>query len=100
MFYLPEKPCGKLWSFERIIGYDLEETPDKTIENVDLRADCQDHCLSVKDFLCRSATYDYSHKTCRLFSETQRSKPGSFKATTKEIDYLENHCVKGEQKNN
>ncbi|XP_074603612.1 uncharacterized protein LOC141857092 isoform X3 [Brevipalpus obovatus] len=91
---LKEKPCGKLWSFERIIGYDMEETPDKTIVNVDLRADCEDHCLSEKDFICRSATYDYTQKTCKLFTETQRSKPGSFKATSKEIDYLENHCVK------
>uniref|UniRef100_T1JZ38 Apple domain-containing protein n=1 Tax=Tetranychus urticae TaxID=32264 RepID=T1JZ38_TETUR len=88
------KPCGRLWSFERIIGYQLTDLPDREIHNVDLRSDCQDHCLAESTFVCRSATFDYSRKICKLFKETQRSRPSAFKATSEEIDYLENHCVK------
>uniref|UniRef100_T1JZ41 ZP domain-containing protein n=1 Tax=Tetranychus urticae TaxID=32264 RepID=T1JZ41_TETUR len=91
---LKAKPCGRLWSFERIIGYQLTDLPDREIHNVDLRSDCQDHCLAESTFVCRSATFDYSRKICKLFKETQRSRPSAFKATSEEIDYLENHCVK------
>lgn len=90
-----EKSCGKLWSFERMIGYDFVETPSKEIVAVDLRADCLDYCLAEREFTCKSATYHYTQKVCRLFSETHRSKPDSLRPTSTETDYLENNCAKG-----
>lgn len=91
---LKERVCGKLWAFERIIGFDLEESPDKEISNVPLRTDCQDYCLGEKTFNCRAATYNYKSKACRLFTETRRSRPASFKPTLEDLDYFENHCAK------
>lgn len=45
--------------------------------------------------MCRSITYDYGRRVCKLFKETRRSRPNMFKATTDHIDYFENKCVKG-----
>ena len=91
---LKERNCGKLWTFERVIGFDLEETPEREIPAVPLRTDCQDYCLAEKSFSCRSVTYNYKTKACRLFTETRRSRPSSFKSTLDDIDYFENHCAK------
>lgn len=90
-----EKHCGKLWTFDRVIGYIFEDKPEKEVQNVELRADCEDLCLAEKSFSCRSATFDYTNKLCKLFSETRRSKPSVFKPTKNDIDYLENQCIKG-----
>ncbi|RWS11638.1 uncharacterized protein B4U79_13044 [Dinothrombium tinctorium] len=84
--------CNKLWTFERVIGYTLEETPEKEAANIETRLDCEELCLKTAS--CRSATYDYANKICRLFTENRRSRPLSFKPTSKEIDYLENECIK------
>lgn len=98
-FVFAEKSCGKLWSFERLIGFDFHETAAKEVLQVDLRADCEDFCLQEKQFICKSATYNYLLKTCKLFTQNQRSKPFSLKATNAEIDYLENQCLNGEYEN-
>lgn len=84
-----------MWTFERIIGYTLDESADKEIPSILLRTDCQDLCLAEKSFSCRSATFDYSKRLCKLFTETRRSRPSSFKATQEFIDYYENQCVTG-----
>jgi len=91
---LKERNCGKLWTFERVIGFDLDETPEREIPGVNARTDCQDYCLAEKTFGCRSITYNYKTKACRLFTETRRSRPGSFKPTLEDMDYFENHCAK------
>jgi hypothetical protein len=90
---LKERNCGKLWTFERVIGFDFEETAEKEIPGVLVRTDCQDYCLAEKTFSCRSVTYNYKSKACRLFTETRRSRPNSFKPTLEDIDYLENQCA-------
>ena len=91
---LKERNCGKLWTFERVIGFDLDETPEREIPGVPVRTDCQDYCLAEKSFSCRSVTYNYKTKACRLFTETRRSRPTSFKPSLEDIDYFENHCSK------
>jgi hypothetical protein len=87
-----------MWAFERVIGHTLEESADKDITSVLLRTDCEDLCLAEKTFTCRSATFDYTKRLCKLFSETRRSRPNSFKATNEFIDYFENQCVSGIKK--
>ena len=91
---LKERTCGKLWTFERVIGYDFEEAAEKEIPSVPTRAECQDYCLGEKTFSCKSVTYNYKSKLCKLFTETRRSRPQLFKATLDDVDYMENHCAK------
>jgi len=91
---LKERTCGKLWTFERVIGYDFEETAEKEIPSVPTRTECQDYCLGEKTFSCKSVTYNYKSKACKLFTETRRSRPQLFKASVEDVDYMENHCAK------
>lgn len=94
-FIFSEKPCGKMWTFERIIGFTLDEPADKEIKSIMLRTACQDLCLAERSFPCRSITYDYGRRICRLFRDTRRSKPNSFKMTNEFVDYMENKCSTG-----
>ena len=91
---LKERSCGKLWTFERMIGFDFEESPEKEIPVVPTRTECQDYCLGEKSFSCKSATYNYKSKMCRLFTQTRRSRPALFKPSIEDVDYMENHCAK------
>lgn len=93
--YSVEKTCSKIWAFERIIGFTLNEPADKEIKSIMLRTACQDLCLSERTFQCRSITYDYGRRLCRLFRETRRSKPNSFKLSSDHVDYFENKCANG-----
>lgn len=53
-----------------------------------------DLCLAERSLPCRSIVYDYSSRTCNIFSETRRSRPKSFVAAhSRLIDYAENLCV-------
>ncbi|XP_076355850.1 uncharacterized protein LOC143249601 isoform X2 [Tachypleus tridentatus] len=90
---LKDRPCEKLWTFERLPGYELQESPEREIPNVNRRKDCEDFCLNERQFLCRSATYFYQSRNCRLFSETRRTRPKSFLRATGVADYLENQCA-------
>lgn len=92
---MAEKTCDSIWTFERVIGYTLDEPANKEFKSIILKSSCQDLCLAEKSFPCRSITYDYGRRICRLFSETRRSKPGSFKLTSDYIDYFDNKCAKG-----
>ena len=93
--YSVEKTCSKIWAFERIIGFTLNESADKEIKSIMLRTACQDLCLSERTFQCRSITYDYGRRLCRLFRETRRSKPNSFKLSSDHVDYFEYKCADG-----
>lgn len=84
-----------MWTFERIIGFTLDEPADKEIKSIMLRTACQDLCLAERSFPCRSITYDYGRRICRLFRDTRRSKPNSFKMTNEFVDYMENKCSTG-----
>lgn len=50
----------------------LDEAPEREIQDVTNRVQCQDHCLGEKSFQCKSSTFDYKSKLCRLFTETRR----------------------------
>ena len=40
--------------------------------------------------------YDYSTRECKLSRESRRTQPGAYRATTGDIDYIENQCVREE----
>lgn len=73
----------------------MELEADLEIDSIMFRTTCQDLCLMSKQFQCRSLTYDYGRRICKLFHNTRRSKPEAFVRTTDHIDYFENKCTKG-----
>lgn len=85
--------CRRLWSFERVIGYELSGFDDRTIPGVNTRLRCEELCLKEKRFVCRSGEFDYGFQQCRLSSEDRRSQPSSFRMTYGDVDYFENQCV-------
>lgn len=89
--------CGqeRLWAFERVLDAYLDGFDNKTIPNVDSRADCMKFCLVETEFTCRSAEYDKIRKLCQLSKEDRRTRPTDFiSAPGSAIDYLENQCVR------
>ena len=78
------------------MGYLLQGHDDRVVEGVAGRLDCQELCLTETEFSCASAEYDYTKAECRLSKQTRRSQPASYRATTQDIDYIENQCVREE----
>ncbi|CAN8028276.1 unnamed protein product, partial [Ixodes persulcatus] len=90
---VPERTCGKMWSFERLMNHAMRGDADREIPGTQRRAQCQDLCLRERGFVCRSATYQQSRLLCRLFSENRRTRASLFGKTSEDIDYLENMCA-------
>lgn len=74
----PSRSCSKLWSFGRFVNHNFTAVSDKTLENVITRTQCEIHCINEAAFSCRSATYDYANKICRLFKNTRRTIVSQF----------------------
>jgi len=53
---------------------------------------CEDRCLEERRFICRSASYDWKKRECRLSTEDRFTQPRGFIATP-DSDYLENQCA-------
>ncbi|UYV82227.1 hypothetical protein LAZ67_21001395 [Cordylochernes scorpioides] len=88
-----ERPCPKLWAFERVPGHVLQMRATREFPHVPTRVDCEELCLRER---CRSAVYLYRPRICRLYSgATRRSHPSSFQRVPDHVDYLENQCVPG-----
>lgn len=74
----PSRTCAKLWSFERFINHNFTATSDKIIADTLTKAHCEMRCLNEASFTCRSATYDYDNRLCRLFKNTRRTIMSQF----------------------
>lgn len=59
------------------------------------RSDCEDRCLNEFSFVCRSATFDSSARTCSMTRFTRRTHPDLL-VDAPSADYLENTCLNGE----
>ena len=68
------------------------------MEGVAGRLDCEELCLLETEFPCASAEFDYSLAECRLSRQTRRSQPAAYRATTRDVDYIENQCVREDQR--
>ncbi|XP_022709763.1 uncharacterized protein LOC111272502 [Varroa jacobsoni] len=88
-----ERHCHKLWTFERMMNFEMRTTPERELSGIRRRAECEDYCLRERAFICKSATYQQSRQLCLLYSETRRSKANSVQRTNEDIDYLENMCA-------
>ncbi|GIX68013.1 uncharacterized protein CEXT_411601 [Caerostris extrusa] len=84
----PAPRCNRLWTFERVIGYEISGFDDRTVPGVSTRLQCEELCLREKGFICRSGEYDYAFQQCRLSSEDRRSQPSSFRPAFGDVDYL------------
>ncbi|XP_073994788.1 no mechanoreceptor potential A isoform X2 [Rhodnius prolixus] len=61
------------------------------------RTDCEDRCLNEFNFVCRSATYDATARTCWLSRYTRRSHPQLLEDDPNS-DYLENTCLNADRR--
>ncbi|XP_043272923.1 uncharacterized protein nompA isoform X2 [Venturia canescens] len=61
------------------------------------RTVCEDRCLNEFSFVCRSATYDASARSCLLSRFTRRTHPELLEDDPNS-DYLENTCLNAERR--
>jgi hypothetical protein len=92
--------CERAWIYERALGYMLEGHDDRVIGEVTSRTACEELCLLETAFPCASAEYFQTDQECRLSRESRRSQPSSYRATTQDVDYLENQCAREKRPGN
>ena len=63
------------------------------LEFINSKSECMDRCLSAQRYECRSATYEYSRRICKLSDEDRFSRPSDF-AAAPNVDYMENQCTR------
>ncbi|KAJ1525654.1 hypothetical protein ONE63_008872 [Megalurothrips usitatus] len=61
------------------------------------RTDCEDRCLNEFSFVCRSATFDATARTCSMSRFTRRTHPDLL-VDAPAADYLENTCLNAERR--
>jgi len=85
--------CDRAWSFERVMGYELEGFSKKR-QRVATREDCQELCLNEKSFPCRSANFNNQTGDCKISDMDRHTVVGSgaFKPAAN-TEFLEANCV-------
>ncbi|CAG7728314.1 unnamed protein product [Allacma fusca] len=83
--------CGLLWTFERIPSFQLRGFDKEVYRDVG-KTQCEDRCLQERRFICRSASYDWKKRECRLSVEDRFTQPRAF-VPSPDSDYLENQCA-------
>ncbi|XP_068082053.1 uncharacterized protein [Anabrus simplex] len=83
--------CSLAWTFERYVNHELRGFVNLALPAVS-KTECEDRCLEERTFTCRSATYNYRRKECRLSAEDRYTQPQAFQASM-DSDYLENQCA-------
>ena len=86
--------CEKAWIYARLVGYVVEGYDDRVVTDVNSRKSCQELCLIETEFQYLIAEYVYSSREFRLSRESRRSQSASYRATTTDVDYLENQCAR------
>jgi hypothetical protein len=90
---LAVKPCERAWCIDRVQGHRLQGHTKRSL-TASSRQHCLELCLGERDFLCRSANYANTTKECELSDMDRLTVAGSSAfQTSKNFDYLENHCV-------
>ncbi|XP_050539438.1 uncharacterized protein LOC126904438 isoform X2 [Daktulosphaira vitifoliae] len=95
-----ERECAnRHYVFERHPRKKLKMPPTAEYKEVIAanRTDCEDKCLNEFTFVCRSASYDSTGKTCWLSRFTRRSNPELLEDDPTS-DYLENTCLSVEKR--
>ncbi|XP_055917289.1 uncharacterized protein LOC129949703 isoform X1 [Eupeodes corollae] len=95
----PERECpSRRYVFERHprkkLKLPLSDIKEITAAN---RSDCEDKCLNEFSFVCRSANFDSTMRTCTLSRFTRRTHPELLEDDPNS-DYLENTCLNAERR--
>ncbi|XP_058789916.1 uncharacterized protein LOC131663486 isoform X2 [Phymastichus coffea] len=61
------------------------------------RTDCEEKCLNEHQFICRSATYDSTLRSCTMSRFTRRTHPELLEDNANS-EYLENTCLNAENR--
>ncbi|KAK9880032.1 hypothetical protein WA026_008548 [Henosepilachna vigintioctopunctata] len=95
-----------LWKFERIPGTILIGNDTKTLPNKVTRNECQQNCLTSRNFECRSTKFRIKDSnygpnsvvkgTCTLSNTDRHLLPNSFRIGREDEEYFENLCTKNE----
>lgn len=96
----PERECpSRRYVFERHPRKKLK-LPVSDIKEITAanRSDCEDKCLNEFSFVCRSANFDSTLRSCTLSRFTRRTHPELLEDDPNS-DYLENTCLNGEDGN-
>lgn len=92
-FNVPNSCKTKLWSLERVDGYELVGFSRVLFPNVESGIVCAQLCLSENKFECRSAMFYGLKKQCSLSSEDRRTQPSAYRASDSSAQYWENQCI-------
>lgn len=91
--------CHKSWSFERVIGWVLNNLEKKTLLTK-TRLECLLACYNEQSFQCKSFNYDSASGSCQLSDMDRHSLPTAalrrrhyVESSLDSIDYGENNCV-------
>lgn len=95
----PERECpSRRYVFERHprkkLKLPISDIKEITAAN---RSDCEDKCLNEFSFVCRSANFDSTMRSCTLSRFTRRTHP-ELMEDDPNSDYLENTCLNGESR--
>lgn len=95
----PERECpSRRYVFERHprkkLKLPVSDIKEMTAAN---RSDCEDKCMNEFQFVCRSASYDSTLKSCSLSRFTRRTHPEMLEDDPNS-DYLENTCLNAERR--
>lgn len=91
--------CHKSWSFERVIGWVLNNLEKRTILTK-TRLECLLACYNEQSFQCKSFNYDSASGSCQLSDMDRHSLASAalrrrhyVESSVDTIDYGENNCV-------
>lgn len=91
--------CHKSWSFERVIGWVLNNLEKKTLLTK-TRLECLLACYNEQAFQCKSFNYDSASGSCQLsdmdrhsLSSAAQRRRHYVESSVETIDYGENNCV-------
>ncbi|XP_034119924.1 uncharacterized protein LOC117578496 isoform X4 [Drosophila guanche] len=95
----PERECpSRRYVFERHprkkLKLPISDIKEITAAN---RSDCEDKCLNEFSFVCRSANFDSTMRSCTLSRFTRRTHP-ELMEDDPNSDYLENTCLNAERR--
>ncbi|XP_076045856.1 uncharacterized protein LOC143028103 [Oratosquilla oratoria] len=85
--------CGKIWTLERVVGYEVEGFDDIVMTKVPSRIKCAELCIRERGMNCRSAEYHEKDQVCLMSRHDRRTQPLNFRPTSKDVHYLENQCA-------
>ncbi|XP_058063353.1 uncharacterized protein LOC131213340 [Anopheles bellator] len=95
----PDRECpSRRYVFERHPRKKLK-LPVSDIKEVTAanRSDCEDKCLNEFSFVCRSANFDSTLRSCAMSRFTRRTHPELLEDDPNS-DYLENTCLNSERR--